>query len=528
MLRDTDNIYKMLTGAGYDSKNILYLGPDSSRSEVDQIVSAENIKKALESLAKQIGCCDTLFIYVASHGTMTGDVIYQVRDSTGQVLNIRNEDPRFNPSQIERKGQTYLGQQLGDGTRVRFRTDGSSFFEQETKDYQMMIRTKKGVRAEVVSGSDMTKLLKNINSCNKLLPLDTSHSAAIFDFTATVPGLTTIAASDVGVTAQQSGNGGDFTVPFVMAYTESTAEADLNGDARVSPQEALAFAESGIQADAQRRVDERRKDLETNGRGPEEISREMERMINPEFKWLHSSRLWNQDPQFQSPQRACICSALTAQPTRELIPLIPLPTIPKLTPFPTPRPTATAEPTATPAPTLEPTPEPTLMPTPTPTPVPTPTPEPTMTPSLPTTPTPQPPEHPQTADEATRRIGRFYDQRDQFPSKPLAELLYIQQQLQVDILFINSEELQALVELDELLLSKAAVVSNISATSAGLAQKEGDERTALEQIVQELNQMLETLETEVARVQAGLEQLQVTRQKGETALSADQQAIQEK
>ena len=465
-----------------------------------------------------------MFIYVASHGAMKGDVLYQVRDSTGQVLNIRNEDPRFKLSELERKGQKYLGQQLEDGTRIRFRSDGSSQLQTESKDYQIMIRTKSGANAEVVSGSDMTKLLKEIKSCNKLLLLDTSHSGAIFDFTATVPGLTTIAASDVGMTAQQSGKGGDFTVPFIEAYTESTNEADSNGNGLVTPQEAATFADSSIQGEAQRRIDEQRKLLEAEGRPLDEIAREMERMIHPGFTWLHSSRLWNQDPQFQAPQQTCICSALTAQPTRELIRLFPLATTPKRTPVPTPLPSATAAPTATSAPT----PEPTLMPTPTPTLEPTPTPEPTNTPTLPTTPTPRPPQHPRTADEATSRIDEFYDQRDQFSSIPLAELLYIQQQLQVDILFINREELRALTELDRGLLSKAAVESNISATSSGLLGTEGDERIALEQIVQELNQTLVTLDLEITGIQTGLEQLQVTRRKGEMVLTASQQAIQQK
>ena len=308
MQRDTDNIYEMLIDAGYDSNSIQYLSPDSNRREVDQKVSAENIKKALGSLAKQIECCDTLFIYVASHGTMIGEVIYQVRDSTGQVINIRNEDPRAAPSEMESKGQKYMGQQLADGTRTRFRSDGSRYFEKEAKHYQLMIRTKKGAKAEVVLGSELAKLLREIKSCQKLLLLDTSHSAAIFHSTATVPGLITIAASDVGATAQQSGKGGDFTVPFVNAYTESTLESDSDGDGQVTPQEAASFADNTIQGEAQRIINSHRNKLEAKGRTPEQIFEGMRRWINPGFRWLRASRLWNQDPQVQTPKQLCICS----------------------------------------------------------------------------------------------------------------------------------------------------------------------------------------------------------------------------
>ena len=364
MQRDTDSIYKMLTSAGYDSNSIQYLSPDSDRPEVDQKVSAENVKKALESLAKQIECCDTLFIYVASHGSMTGDVIYQVRDSTGQVINIKNEDPRTAPSEMESKSQKYMGQQLADGTRTRLRSDGSSYLEKVPKNYQLMIRTKKGAKAEVVLGSELANLLKEIKSCKKLLLLDTSHSAAIFHFTAAVPGLFTIAASDVGVTAQQSWRGGDFTVPFVNAYTESTEEADSDGDGHVTPREAASFADSSIQGEAQLIIDSYRKKLEANGRTPEQIIEELRRWINPGFRWLRASRLWNQDPQFQTPKQLCICSAQLELRTR--IPLATTAAAETVAPSPTAtrQSSGTATPTATVTPTPEPQPAATLVPTP--------------------------------------------------------------------------------------------------------------------------------------------------------------------
>ena len=488
------------------------------------------VKKALESLAKQIECCDTLFIYVASHGSMTGDVIYQVRDSTGQVINIKNEDPRTAPSEMESKSQKYMGQQLADGTRTRLRSDGSSYLEKVPKNYQLMIRTKKGAKAEVVLGSELANLLKEIKSCKKLLLLDTSHSAAIFHFTAAVPGLFTIAASDVGVTAQQSWRGGDFTVPFVNAYTESTEEADSDGDGHVTPREAASFADSSIQGEAQLIIDSYRKKLEANGRTPEQIIEELRRWINPGFRWLRASRLWNQDPQFQTPKQLCICSAQLELRTR--IPLATTAAAETVAPSPTAtrQSSGTATPTATVTPTPEPQPAATLVPTPPPTPTlkPTPTPEPTIAPSSQSTPTPPPLQSPQTAEEATGRIDQFYDQREQFPSKSLGELLNIEQQLIVDIRYLNGEELQRLAELDDLLLSTADVESNISTTSSGLGEAEDEARVVLEQILVELNQGLETLEMEIATVQAELGQLRSTRERGETTFIASQQAIQQK
>ena len=139
----------------------------------------------------------------------------------------------------------------------------------------------------------------------------------------------------------------------------------------------------------------------------------------------------------------------------------------------------TATPTATVTPTPEPQPAATrTVPTPAPTPTlkPTPTPEPTIAPSSQSTPTPPPLQSPQTAEEATGRIDQFYDQREQFPSKSLGELLNIEQQLIVDIRYLNGEELQRLAELDDLLLSTADVESNISTTSSGLAEAEDEAR----------------------------------------------------
>ena len=53
-------------------------------------------------------------------------------------------------------------------------------------------------------------------------------------------------------------------------------------------------------------------------------------------------------------------------------------------------------------------------------------------------------------------------------------------------------------------------------------------RVVLEQILVELNQGLETLEMEIATVQAELGQLRSTRERGETTFIASQQAIQQK
>jgi predicted nucleic acid-binding Zn-ribbon protein len=98
----------------------------------------------------------------------------------------------------------------------------------------------------------------------------------------------------------------------------------------------------------------------------------------------------------------------------------------------------------------------------------------------------------------------------------------------VDILYINEEELQMLAELDDLLLSTADLESNISTTSSALAEAEDEARAVLEQTLVELNQGLETLEMEIATVQAELGQLRSTRERGEATFSASQQAIQQK